>query len=106
MPPSGGSSGSPSSPEGSLGELTQLTKLELCERLVELIADEVSDADPSLGLQSWALDQHLELVEEVFLRRALKHSDGNRTEAARLLGISFRSIRYRLKKLKANQGEL
>jgi two-component system response regulator PilR (NtrC family) len=37
-------------------------------------------------------------LEESLLRKALQRTGGNRTEAARLLKISFRSIRYRLAK--------
>ncbi|MDH5434602.1 MAG: helix-turn-helix domain-containing protein, partial [Gammaproteobacteria bacterium] len=30
---------------------------------------------------------------------ALKQANGNRTQAAKILGISFRAMRYKLKKL-------
>ena len=33
------------------------------------------------------------------LTDALARADGNKTEAAKLLGLSFRSFRYRLEKL-------
>lgn len=45
------------------------------------------------------LDEALESVERKLLSEALKESDGNATKAAGVLGITFRSIRYRLKKL-------
>ena len=38
-------------------------------------------------------------LERSLLDQALDRTDGNRTEAARLLGITFRSIRYKLDKL-------
>ncbi len=44
------------------------------------------------------LEEILESVERDYLVRALELTDGNRTEAAKLLHISFRSIRYRLRK--------
>ena len=44
------------------------------------------------------LDLMLESVEKQMLENALKTADGNKTEAARLLGISLRSLRYRLEK--------
>jgi two-component system, NtrC family, response regulator PilR len=37
--------------------------------------------------------------ERALIDKALSRSDGVRKEAARLLGISFRSLRYRLAKL-------
>ncbi len=45
------------------------------------------------------LERVLEDVERRYVTEALERTGGNRTEAARLLGISFRSIRYRLDKL-------
>ena len=45
------------------------------------------------------LDDYLENIERRILSRALEQSRWNKTAAAKLLGISFRSLRYRLKKL-------
>jgi len=44
------------------------------------------------------LDDALEGVEQRLLQQALDSSHGNITEAAKLLGVSFRSLRYRLRK--------
>ncbi len=44
------------------------------------------------------LDAHLAQVEKQHLLNALTHADGNRTAAAKLLGMTFRSFRYRLAK--------
>jgi two-component system response regulator PilR (NtrC family) len=51
---------------------------------------------PESGLD---LERHLEEYERTILIKALERTEGNRTEAARLLGVSFRSMRYRLSKL-------
>jgi len=45
------------------------------------------------------LERHLEEYERTILIKALEKTAGNRTEAARLLRVSFRSMRYRLSKL-------
>jgi two-component system response regulator PilR (NtrC family) len=45
------------------------------------------------------LERHLEEYERTILIQALEKTNGNRTEAARLLRVSFRSMRYRLSKL-------
>jgi two-component system response regulator PilR (NtrC family) len=45
------------------------------------------------------LDEVLERTERRLLDQALERTDGVRTAAAKLLGISFRSLRYRLNKL-------
>jgi two-component system response regulator PilR (NtrC family) len=46
-----------------------------------------------------ALDDILGEVEKTYLMAALEHTGGVKKRAADLLGITFRSIRYRLKKL-------
>ena len=50
---------------------------------------------PDTGLD---LDAHIGEIEQKILVKALSRTSGNRTEAARLLKISLRSIRYRLSK--------
>lgn len=45
------------------------------------------------------LEGYLESIEREIISRALEESRWNRTATAKLLGISFRSLRYRLKKL-------
>jgi two-component system response regulator PilR (NtrC family) len=44
------------------------------------------------------LEKHLDTVEYAILEQALKESRWNITEAAKLVGLSFRQMRYRLKK--------
>ena len=51
---------------------------------------------PSEGLD---LDQTLNAFESSLIREALERSGGVKKRAAQLLGISFRSFRYRLDKL-------
>jgi two-component system response regulator PilR (NtrC family) len=49
------------------------------------------------------LEEYLEDLEKQAILDALEQTRWNRTEAARLLGLSFRSMRYRLAKLKLDQ---
>ena len=49
-----------------------------------------------------SLDDHLEELEKEILLDTLEQSRWNKTEAAKKLGISFRSIRYRLQKFGLN----
>jgi two-component system response regulator PilR (NtrC family) len=44
------------------------------------------------------LDTEMDRLERIHLLNALEKTGGNRTEAAKLLNISLRSIRYRLQK--------
>lgn len=46
------------------------------------------------------LPQFLEDVEREMIRRALARTRNNRTQAAELLGVSFRQLRYQIQKLK------
>ncbi|MDG1480879.1 MAG: sigma-54 dependent transcriptional regulator [Myxococcota bacterium] len=59
------------------------------------------EAFPEQGLD---LDVLLARVEQKWLRLALEAADGNRTKAARLLKMSFRSFRYRLAKFDLSEG--
>ena len=52
------------------------------------------------------LEERLESFEREYLREALRMTNGNLTNAAKLLGMSYRSMRYRVKKLKAREMEL
>ena len=45
------------------------------------------------------LDEHIDEIEKDILRNILEKTCWNKTEAAKSLSISFRSMRYRLKKL-------
>lgn len=51
--------------------------------------------DPSLG----SLEDYLEEIEKTAIMKALEENKWNKTAAAKQLGLSFRSFRYRLKKL-------
>jgi two-component system response regulator PilR (NtrC family) len=66
-------------------------------RWIEGVKDRRYDVDEvSKGV---ALDAILEEIEAAYLKKALECSSGSKNRAAELLGISFRSLRYRLEKL-------
>ncbi len=48
--------------------------------------------------QDQSLDTYIEDIEKKMLEDALRKARYNKTRAAELLGISFRSFRYKLKK--------
>jgi two-component system response regulator PilR (NtrC family) len=50
-----------------------------------------------------SLQDHLDQVERQSILDSLKQSNGNRTAAARLLGVTFRSLRYRMARLGMNE---
>jgi two-component system response regulator PilR (NtrC family) len=52
---------------------------------------------------SGSLQDHLDQVERNAIHDALVQSNGNRTAAARLLGVTFRSLRYRMARLEIKE---
>jgi two-component system response regulator PilR (NtrC family) len=50
-----------------------------------------------------SLQDHLDQVERQAILDALKQSNNNRTAAAKLLGVTFRSLRYRMARLGLNE---
>jgi two-component system response regulator PilR (NtrC family) len=58
-----------------------------------------SGADPATLMQSTRLGDQLEDVQRQAIIEALEKTRYNKTAAAKLLGLSFRQLRYRIKKL-------
>jgi two-component system response regulator PilR (NtrC family) len=54
---------------------------------------------PEMATGAVPLDDYMENIEKDALIKALEQTRYNKTAAARLLGITFRALRYRLKKL-------
>ena len=52
------------------------------------------------------LQKFLDDIEKQYLEKALAQADGVKLEAAKLLGLTFRSFRYRLKKLLGHEDEI
>ena len=75
--------------------------------LPELVGAVTPAAEPQRELpapaepmdEPYSLEKHLERIEREAIEKALNESRWNRTAAAKKLGMSFRSFRYRLKKL-------
>ncbi len=69
------------------------------------VPDEVADSSARSGIYS--LPDHLDQVEKQALLAALEKTRFNRTAAAKLLGLTFRTMRYRMERLniKAPEGQ-
>lgn len=65
---------------------------------LHLEPEDVGGGD-SQGRGSETLDDYLNRLERQAILEALQKTEGNRTAAARLLGVTFRSLRYRLERL-------
>lgn len=61
------------------------------------LADTLAGDAPGRGSES--LDDYLNRLERQAILEALQQTEGNRTAAARQLGVTFRSLRYRLERL-------
>ncbi|HEX3058450.1 MAG TPA: sigma-54 dependent transcriptional regulator [Usitatibacter sp.] len=61
--------------------------------------DRLAPLDGALGTRGLALHDFLDQVEREAITKALEATRFNKTAAAKLLGITFRSLRYRLDRL-------
>ena len=67
------------------------------KRWIEGVKDRRFDLDEIA--HGVALDSILAEIERAYLDKALEFTNGSKNKAAELLGITFRSLRYRLDKL-------
>ena len=63
------------------------------------VTQAVVQQPPEMATGAVPLDDYMENIEKDALLKALEQTRYNKTAAARLLGITFRALRYRLKKL-------
>ncbi|OFX24668.1 MAG: Fis family transcriptional regulator [Anaeromyxobacter sp. RBG_16_69_14] len=77
------------------GDVVTLSSLPPIVRGAALAAPGDTTALPLEGMD---LQAHLDAIERAILEQALKRTGGVKTEAARLLSLTFRSLRYRLAK--------
>lgn len=82
----------------TLEQSEQLTAENLPPKLTERCASE-SKGEIEIPAEGFDLNQTMDDVEKKVIMRALEMTNGNRSKAAKLLGITFRSLRYRLVKL-------
>ncbi|MDF7676696.1 sigma-54 dependent transcriptional regulator [Neisseriaceae bacterium ESL0693] len=66
---------------------------------VEEAAVTRDNTEPLFELGRTQIQDYLDEIEAGLLKCALTHTHYNRTQAAKLLGISFRSMRYRMERL-------
>ncbi len=66
---------------------------------ISATANTATPSDSAPTLPSEGLEAFLQTQEKNLIIAALAQSGGNKTQAAKLLGMSFRSLRYRMKKL-------
>jgi len=80
------------------GSLISATDLQLPDR-ARADDDSLPEAVPEPRPGALPLDTYMNTVEKEALLKALEQTRYNKTAAAKLLGITFRALRYRLKKL-------
>jgi len=76
-------------------DIIDIEDLQIREPTASAAIESHSDED----LAGESLDSHLEEIERGIIIKTLEENRWNRTAAAKKLGVSFRSLRYRLKKL-------
>jgi two-component system response regulator PilR (NtrC family) len=65
----------------------------------DLSPDNQLSPNKTISLENFSLEKHLEVIEKGLMEQALEETRWNKTAAAKKLGMSFRSFRYRIKKL-------
>lgn len=78
---------------------THAKMTENLSALALLVQELDDDKESQNSKDAWDIEICLEKVEKGLIKEALDRCSGNRTETAKYLGLSFRSLRYRLKKL-------
>jgi len=91
---------------GNVRELENILEraTALCvDNLIQLadlhLAPEAAAVSDSAGLVGETLDDYINRLEKQAILEALAKTAFNRTAAARLLGVTFRSLRYRIERL-------
>lgn len=92
---------------GNVRELENILERALALSLGTEISVEDLGLEPEEGARGASvsgeplnnLQDHLDQLERVAIVEALSKTQGNRTAAARLLGVTFRSMRYRMERL-------
>jgi two-component system response regulator PilR (NtrC family) len=79
--------------------LTLCNGQEIAEQDLQLPGIEAGEDPPTTFSGQQSLDDYLERIERAAVEKALAQANQNKTAAAKLLGISFRALRYKLEKL-------
>ncbi|MCU0896306.1 MAG: sigma-54 dependent transcriptional regulator [Burkholderiales bacterium] len=66
------------------------------------LAPHIAPEEPAAPNAKWPLQEYLDRVEREAILEALDKTRFNRTAAAKLLGITFRALRYRMERLGIN----
>ena len=87
--------------EDEAARLLEITLSELRQKILKYKLDAFILIKDYFDIKSgMSLDEFLETVESQIMAEALIKAAGNKNEAAKLIGISFRSLRYRIEKPK------
>ena len=79
--------------------LTLCNGQEITPQDLQLRAGESGNNEQTTFSSEVSLDDYLERIERTAIEKALAQTNQNKTAAAKLLGISFRALRYKLEKL-------
>lgn len=80
-----------------LADTNIIDAASLPERIIAHRPTARLSAEGIVGPEELSIKRATELVERTLIKRALEHTDGNRTKAAVLLEISHRALLYKLK---------
>lgn len=80
---------------------TSASVMMVREPMQEVVGDAIEERLPATAVDTLpgSLPDHMDDIEREIIRSALTKTHFNRTQAAELLGISFRQLRYRMQRL-------
>ncbi len=79
--------------------LSEAGRIDVADLNLTPATAETRPGEGQSGVLDLPLQDYLDRVEREAILAALAHTGGNKTAAARLLGVTFRSLRYRLERL-------
>ncbi len=85
------------------GNVIEQIHLSSSNRVFQAFPNSKAAEEAPVFSDGFSLERQIEDYERSYIREALRKTGGNLTNAAKLLGMSYRSIRYRVKKLGMKQ---
>ncbi len=79
--------------------LSEAGRIDVADLNLTPATAETRPGEGQSGVLDLPLQDYLDRVEREAILASLAHTGGNKTAAARLLGVTFRSLRYRLERL-------
>jgi two-component system, NtrC family, response regulator PilR len=85
------------------GDLIKLSDLKINQEIFMREADKFDNQETSLSVQGVYLDNEVKKMETQYITQALRVTQGSLNQAAKLLNLTVRSLRYKIQKYGLNR---